>query len=146
MVKKEQYISFIIDQLRSGQVNRSNVMATFGKKWQTGVRSFDRYWKTANEQYYKQLQTIQKVKEEQSMKEEKKAIKMAISSKQEAQVVLTEIIRNEENKNQDRIKAIDTLSKQEGWNAPTRTAETDSKGNDKLTAIEITVIKPENEV
>ena len=62
MNKTETYISFIIDQLKTGNVERGKVLATFGKKWQTGTRSFDRYWKEANERHLEAQNKLQKEK------------------------------------------------------------------------------------
>jgi len=49
MAKQETYISFIVDELRKGNINRENILSNFVEKWQTSSRTFDRHWKTANE-------------------------------------------------------------------------------------------------
>lgn len=51
MAKKEAYITGILKELRSGNAERGKVLAKLGKKWQMGDRTFDRYWKIANERY-----------------------------------------------------------------------------------------------
>lgn len=140
MSKQETYISFIIDQLQSGNVERGKVLATFGKKWQTGVRSFDRYWKEANERHIEAQNKLQQVKDNIYIEAEKEAIKRNILQKHEALEILSKIAKGVAKKVNEQIiiptsteqrGAIETMAKIEGWYAPTKIAETDSIGNDK---------------
>ena len=57
MTKTESYISFIIEQLQKGNVERGKVLSIFGKKWQTSDRTFDRAWKKA-QQLHKEAQIL----------------------------------------------------------------------------------------
>ena len=93
MSKTETYISFIIDQLKSGNVERGKVLANFGKKWQTGTRSFDRYWKEANERYLEAQNKLQKEKESIYIDAEKEALKRNILQKHEALEILSKIAK-----------------------------------------------------
>jgi len=125
---KQHYISFIVDELRKGNVDRANVLAEFGNHWQKGTRSFDRYWKLANNQYAEQQQVIEKKKMQKFTQAELQALDDGIISKREAEKILSDIATNGKNSNSDRKQAIDTLSKLKGWNEPDKVDHT-TKGN-----------------
>ena len=124
MSKQETYISFIIDQLQSGNVERGKVLAIFGKRWQTGVRSFDRYWKEANERHIEAQNKLQKVKDDIYIEAEKEALKRNILQKHEALEILSKIAKGTAKKVNEQIiiptsaeqrGAIETMAKIEGW-------------------------------
>ena len=60
--KSDTYIQFILDELKSGNVERGKVLAKVGKKWQMPARTFDRYWKKAQERHTIELQHINELK------------------------------------------------------------------------------------
>ena len=150
MSKQEAYISFIIDQLQSGNVERGKVLAIFGKKWQTGVRSFDRYWKEANERHIEGQNKLQKEKESIYIEAEKEAFKIGLKSKHERMLELQAMLSPDYRVQEvagiangmpiwvdrplqpNEVKGIHAeLSKMAGEYAPSKVAETDSQGNDK---------------
>ena len=103
MNKTETYISFIIDQLKTGNVERGKVLATFGKKWQTGTRSFDRYWKEANERHLEAQNKLQKEKDSIYIDAEKEALKRNILQKHEALEILSKIAKGTAKKVNEQI-------------------------------------------
>jgi hypothetical protein len=141
MSKTETYISFIIDQLKTGNVERGKVLAIFGKKWQTGTRSFDRYWKEANERHLEAQNKLQKEKDIIYIDAEKEAIKRNILQKHEALEILSKIAKGTAKKVQEQIvipssseqrAAIETMAKIEGWFAPTKQEIKGSVGVDEI--------------
>jgi len=146
MENKNIYIDFILQCFSKGIVERGEVMAKFGEFRQTPSRTFDRYFKTAKEQYSKQRETINKEKLSTTIELEKEAVKRNILTKLESMEVLTQIVYTSE-KDIDKISAIKTLSDFEGWNAPKLNANTDSKGNDILPPLfgDFGVVNLENE-
>ena len=152
MSKQETYISFIIDQLQSGNVERGKVLATFGKKWQTGVRSFDRYWKEANERHIEAQNTLQKVKDDIYIEAEKEALKNGLKSKLQRQLELQEMLEPDYMTSEivgiangvpvwadrpltpmEKKHIHAELSKMDGSYAPAKVAQTDTDGKDKKT-------------
>lgn len=56
---KQIIIDAIITGIKTGK-DRSILLATIGKKWQLSQRTFDRYWKTANQQHIERQDLIKK--------------------------------------------------------------------------------------
>lgn len=83
MNNRDAYIDFIIDNLKTGNVSRQQVLSIFGKKWQTSERTFDRAWKVANEQYSEYLDVLKKAKDSEHTEEQLTIIKAKIGSKTE---------------------------------------------------------------
>jgi len=83
MSQKEIYINYIIECFNKGIVERSDVMATFGKKWPTPKRTFDRYLKTAKEKYTEQMQTTTEALNKEIVKGKVEALKKGIKTKNE---------------------------------------------------------------
>ena len=150
MSKQETYISFIIDQLQSGNVERGKVLAIFGKNWQKGVRSFDRYWKEANERHIEGQNRLQKEKESIYIESEKKAFKTALKTKTERMSELQAMLEPDYLTSEivgisngvpvwadrpltpmERKHIHSELSKMDGSYAPTKVATTDTDGKDK---------------
>lgn len=150
MNKTETYISFIIDQLKTGNVERGKVLAIFGKKWQTGTRSFDRYWKEANERHLDTQNKLQKEKDSIYIDSEKEAVKTGLKSKLERMMHLQSMLEPDYMVQEvagisqgqpiwvnrplqpKEIQVIHAeLSKMAGEYMPTKIAETDTSGNDK---------------
>lgn len=144
MNKKQAYIDFILDQMKSGIIERGEIMANFGKKWQVGKRTFDRYFSFAKAKYEEWVAKINRLKEEESLKEEEKKIKDILLSKLQRMLIAQNIAIGKARKineqiliptDGDRLRALDYLSKIEGDYAPTKSASTDTKGNDVLPSI-----------
>lgn len=144
---KQIIIDAIIKEIGNGK-ERGKVLATVGKKWQLSQRTFDRYWKTANEQHIVKQQAIKTAIANDTTIKELEAKKQAIMTTMERKELLTKIAKGEvkikkpfvisgkimeypsEPDANDRLKAIAELNKMEGDYAPTKTANTDTKGND----------------
>lgn len=92
MQNKQIYIDFILNCFGKGIVERGEVMATFGKEWQTPARTFDRYYKTAKEQYKQYQETINKARLEESIKLEKEAVKNGLKTKNERLLILQNLV------------------------------------------------------
>jgi len=130
---KQPYIDFIIDCFGKGIVERGEVLAKFGKVWQTPPRTFDRYFQKAKEQHSRQRETINNAKLNTTIELEKEAVKKAILTKHQALEILTEIAQGKAKKVEGQIimpspnerkGAIETMMKMEGWTAPIKTENT----------------------
>lgn len=63
MTKSDEYIAFMLNCINKGIVERGKVMAMVGKKWQLPQRTFDRYWKKAQEKHSERKEKIRKAVE-----------------------------------------------------------------------------------
>lgn len=130
-MSKEAYISFIVEQMQTGVVERGEVLAIFGKRWQVGLRTFDRYWKIAQERFKEAQQVINNKKQEQYTESEIKRNYDVILSREKslemlsnvAKLVYNKLIKDEKKQSSD-ILALNTtverISKLEGWDKPTQ--------------------------
>ena len=141
----------VIDAIIKGieiSKDRGKLLATIGKKWQLSQRTFDRYWKTAQEQHIIKQQAIKtiiaEVDKEAAIDARKKAIMTAGERKEyltkiilgEIEVPYTEVKYNAGAKvfetfefmelasHTARINAIAELNKMEGDYAPTKVDNT----------------------
>lgn len=123
MTKSDTYTAFIREQLRKGNVIRERVMANFGKKWQIGDRTFDRYWKLAQQQHAAEQKAIESKKAAIISEEAVKAVKRDIIDKYERLEILSKMARGIGRKvgeeimiptDHDRRGAIDLINKMEG--------------------------------
>ena len=127
-MSKDLYISFILDELKAGNVERGKVMATFGKKWQVGDRTFDRYWKNAQIQFNEWLILQDKAKDEVRVNENLNAVKQGVIDKNKALAILSKIAEEETklsatgivSAKTEQINAVKAISEIEGWNAPSK--------------------------
>lgn len=144
---KQVIIDAIIKEIEQGKTY-TKVMAVNGRKWQMPERTFNRYWKTANEQHIVKQQEIKKELAEVDKQAAIEARKKAVMSKQERLETLTKIAKGElkvkrpfiiggrimeypsEPDAMERKAAIAEMNKMEGDYAPSKVAQTDSKGND----------------
>lgn len=150
---KQIIIDAIIREIEQG-ATRSKVIAKYCKKFQRSARTIDTYWKSANEQHIAK----QRVIKEELVKIDKTAAiesrKKEIMTTEERKKYLTDLILgkvtipykevkwNPKTKkfttikfvelasHTARISAISELNKMEGDYAPTKVAQTDSKGDD----------------
>lgn len=146
--KKEAYISFILDELKKGNVEYKNVMSLFVNKWQLSERQFVRHWNESNERYKIERDAINKLKEEEYTQMELEAFKSQILQSNEKKEILSAIIRGDKvvddilivNNNpkqykraanaRERIEAIKVLNSMDGDNAPVKTETKLSLGVD----------------
>ena len=122
---KEAYQSFIINELRKGNVQYKDVMLAFVSKFQLTEKTFCIYWKIANEAYLQERAEINEAIQEQTIQSEKEAVKRDIISKHDALEVLSKIVMGDLNANNDKRQSIETMAKIEGWFAPKEIETTD---------------------
>lgn len=134
---KQILIDAIIKGIEQGK-DRGKLLATIAKKWQISNRTFDRHWKTANEQHLVKQQAI---KEKLTAIDTAAAIesrKKAIMTSDQRKELLTKIANGElkikkpfviagkimeypaEPDASDRLKAIAELNKMDGDYAPVK--------------------------
>lgn len=94
MTKKETYISFIIDQLKSGTVDYVKVSSQFCTKFHKTQRTFAAYWKIAQLLWKDQQGVINAKKHEQYIESETSAVKTILKTKFERLVILQKQIDN----------------------------------------------------
>lgn len=70
-------------------------MAKAAKKWQLSIRTFDRVWKTANDQHTELQGKAKEAADRVYIEESEKAAKKAVMGKIERQEILTQIARGE---------------------------------------------------
>lgn len=108
-------------------IRYSDCFGKYSVKFGKTERTFDKDWKKATQLIKEYHQKANKAKEEESIRIEKQAVRRDILSKLEAQEILTQIARGVEilvankvykPKPHERIKAINELSKQLGWETP----------------------------
>lgn len=58
MSKTKAYVDYILELMRSGDIDRSVIVSKFCKKFQTTERTADTYWKDAKEAYNIELDEI----------------------------------------------------------------------------------------
>jgi len=149
MTKTETYISFIIDKLKSGVVDYKDNVSVFCAKFRCSDRTFDKYWKLANERHKDTLNKANKAKDELFIESEKEAFKRNLLTKEEKREILAQIARGEMLVDKivatkdgfknvkskpdlaDRMKAIELESKMTGDFAPTKIDST-LKGVDEI--------------
>jgi nucleoid DNA-binding protein len=129
MSNKEAYIDFIIEQLNLGNVQYKDVVSLFCDKFRLTERTFDKWWKIANQKHSEKRQAIEKAKMEQSIKTEVEAVRSQIKSKEEILLKLGEIIDQKAKRVEGVIVmptytdvkgAIDLYNKMQGYYAPTK--------------------------
>jgi hypothetical protein len=126
---KQQYIDFILNELNSGNIQYKDVLSVFVGKWGVSEKTFERYWKKANEAYLQQREAINNAKLNETIELEKEAVKKAILSKHEALEILSEIAKGKHKKVEGHLvivtaneqkNAIETMAKLQGWNEATK--------------------------
>lgn len=152
MSKQETYISFIIDQLQSGNVSYKDVMSLFVSKWQLSERQFVRYWNIANKRHIEAQNKLQKEKDDIYIEAEKEALKNGLKSKLQRQLELQAMLEPDYMTSEivgiangvpvwadrpltpmEKKHIHAELSKMDGSYAPAKVAQTDTEGNDKKT-------------
>jgi transcriptional regulator of heat shock response len=168
---KQIYIDFIISELNSGNAQYKDVLVLFVTKFDLTKQTFVRYWKKANEAHRIARESINSAKIEQTIIEEKEAVRIQIKSKlqrleiyqKEIENSLTELSTgmtvelrpngelvqrpltiSERSMLRKIIKDLQSeISKIEGDYAPNKTALTDTEGNDKKLSIAGFIIENE---
>ncbi len=125
---------WILDELKiNPAIGFSETFSKYLVKFSKSEVTFSKDWNKVNTEFQEYQESIKKAKLEQSIETEKEAVKRNILSKHDAMEILSEIAQGKEKEvagkkvapsYADRRNAIETLSKIEGWNAPTK-QETD---------------------
>jgi len=118
MSKEETYISFIKDELRKGVIKHKDVSLVFLGKFRCSEPTFDKYWKLANEAYKQEFSEVETAKVNERTEIELNTLRSDILSKDQALTILSIIVNNEEQKPNDRISAVNQMSKMQGWESP----------------------------
>jgi len=145
---KQVIIDAIIKEIEKGE-GRGKVLGKIGKKWEISRTTFDRIWKTANEQQKERQRKAKDAADEAYIQASADAAKVVVMSSQERKEMLSKIARGELTllvsdpkepaklievpamvENLERIKAISELNKMEGDYAPTKVAQTNKDGED----------------
>lgn len=82
---KQIIIDAIIKEIEQGKP-RGKVLATVVKKWQISQRTFDRHWKTANEQQKERQDKASRAADKVYIETKVEAVKTALKSKLEKQL------------------------------------------------------------
>lgn len=141
--KKNTYSKIIIeiaDKIYGNpDIDLSSIVSFFGKKCQKSERTIWRWVSRAHNYNQERISKQEKIREEQLSIDARNAINSEIISRNESLKILSEIAkgvaRNVDNSiiipsDSDRTKAIIQISKMQGWEAPIKSAQTDSDGND----------------
>ena len=83
MSKTKAYVDYILDLMRSGDIDRIVIVSKFCKKFQTTERTADTYWKEAKEAYKIELEAINDKRTEIYQSEQIEAFKPQIKTKLE---------------------------------------------------------------
>lgn len=89
---KQIYIDFIISELNKGNIQYKDVMLVFVSKFELTEQTFVRYWKQANESYKNQRELINNAKIEESIIQEKEAVKIGLKSKIDRLLILQKLV------------------------------------------------------
>lgn len=132
---KEIYIDFIIEELEKGNVKYNDVMSLFVAKWQLSERQFTRYWNVANEVYSERRSLINEAKLNETINQEKEAVKTLLLSKVDRMRIAEDIALGESFESNgkiitptpsERMKALEYLSKIDGDFATTKVEQTNT--------------------
>ncbi|MDR1198547.1 MAG: hypothetical protein LBK94_05990 [Prevotellaceae bacterium] len=131
--------------------SRGNILAKFGKKWQTSVRTVDRIIKDAKKHNEARQIKREKAKDEVLIRSAREMAENAEKTRNELTGILLEIARGKSVRKiqneliipteSDRIRAIAELNKMTGNYAPVLTAQTDSRGNDVIDTVNVNIRK-----
>ncbi len=128
-MSKETYISFLVEQMKQGNVDAVKVCASFCSKFQKSERTFYNHWKNAELAYKEWLNAQQMIKDEIYQEEQKKAFKSAVLEREKVlemtsnvlKLIYNKIVKGKEPSGTD-IQAYNStaerLSKMQGFDKP----------------------------
>lgn len=138
-MKAETYISFILDQLRSGETKAETICADFCTRFQLSERSFWNYWKQASERHKQTATALQRAKQAKYTEHQIEALKQGLLDLDQRKMILAEIAVGKTERqingktslptDSERIKAIAELNRIDGDYAPT---QSEIKGTETL--------------
>jgi len=110
---KQHIIDNLIKQIGAGN-ERGKVLATDGKKWQLSQRTFDRYWKIANQQHAEAHSKIKEELAKDNTLKELEAQKQALMTSTEKKELLVRRIKHIE-ATIDKGKTLDYVKTYKGF-------------------------------
>lgn len=119
-INKQKAIELILSELEKGSTY-SECLGVIGGNWGVSDTSFDRYWKEANIEYLSIKRDVEKELMKERVEEERKRLKSNILTKTQRMQLASDIALSEESGYNDKLKALDYLSKIEGDYAPLQT-------------------------
>lgn len=119
---KENIITDILIELEAG-TSYSDCLSVICGKFRVSDRTFDKYWKIANERHLVTQQAIQKQLSEDSTEAEKERLKTAILTKDKALQILSDIAYSAD-REVDKINSVKAIADIQGWKAPIKTENT----------------------
>lgn len=150
MGKDSVYIDFIITELKVGNIERNKVLSKFVKKWQVSDRTFDRYWKKANEAFKETQERALSSSLDKYISQEEKRQEKALISRERLGEMIDEVLMKAYARATDDeapfgaietfLKGCERKAKFEGYDKPSKTAITDTEGKDK-DGVVINIIK-----
>ena len=127
---KQVYVDWIVKYIKRNEiVERKTVFAKFCDKFPVSSRTFDNYWRAAQDKIGSEQEKVSKAIDEAIEKTADKAAEYKILTKAERLEIASLIANSSTEKPADRIKAMDYISKIQGEYI-TKVAQTDSEGND----------------
>lgn len=119
-INKQVVIDNILSEIEKGSTY-SDCLRLIATSCDLHKATFTRYWKEANKTYLERRQSIEKELTGERLEAEKERLKSNILTKTQRMQLATDIALNEESSNNDKLKALDYLSKIEGDYAPVQT-------------------------
>jgi hypothetical protein len=141
MQNKKTYTDFIISELNKGNVQYKDVCSVFLRKFALSRQTFDKYWKTANEDYKQQREAINNAKLSTSIELEKEAVKDANFYRNKILAKMEEIMEQKAKKVEgqiimptysDVIRAGERIAKIMGVDAPTKSENINTNLNQEF--------------
>lgn len=138
---KQNIINDILIELEKGK-SYKEVSLVILRKFKFTEPTFVKYWKIANETHAERQELIKRELERDSVDSAKERLKKAILTREEGLAMLSITAKliyakiNNEKESPSVYEAnslnniVSNMAKLEGWNAPVKQAQTDSKGND----------------
>ena len=93
---------------------REAILAHFGALWRKGRRTIERYYQQAKEYNTNRLSEIKKAKDEVLVQSAKESVRKGILTREQSMRILSKIAVKS-NRDGERTRAIQQLSKMEGW-------------------------------
>ena len=118
MLKTEAYRQYCLKELRAGNFKAKSVLPLFCEKFDLGERTFYKYWRQAKKEYEDYISETKAMTREAAVDAEVALENLNLVNKAERMEIASLIARSETHKPQDRLKALDYLSKIDGDYAP----------------------------
>lgn len=144
-MKNTDYIDFIVTQMQNGCIDRADILANFGKKWQKSERTFDRYFKAAKNIHQIWNEEKNGLNKKRQIEKENELIEMGLLTQKERFKIADDIAKGIERKFKigtkeeiliptaaEQLKALDYLAKVHGDYAAQKTELTGANGKDLI--------------